>query len=59
LQTIFQTFDPAVFGAVVAAEHLVTRFEPVAHDAASAVGAFRREGVDGALEAVEGPFLPS
>ena len=53
IRPIFQSGHTFVLGTVGAAKHYAAGFVSVADDTAAAVGAFRREGVDGAFERVE------
>src|SRR5690606_22767854 len=57
LKPVVQAVDAGFLGAVLAAIERAIVFEAVADDADAAGGAGRRQGLDGALEAVEGVLL--
>src|SRR3982751_2779853 len=59
LDAVFEPFDSRFLGAARAAVEGPVALDAVADDLAAAMGALRRQRVDGALERVEGVWFPS
>ena len=55
---IAEAFDPRVTSAVDATKELAVILDAVADDLAAAMTADRRECMNGAFEAIEGPAMP-